>query len=73
MDYESLGYGGAGGLVMAVLTFLGWNRRLNRLEENKQERSVCDERLARMERIENDVAYIRERLDTYLNNLGSKQ
>jgi hypothetical protein len=73
MNYESLGYGSIGGLLIAVLTFLGWNRRLNRLEETKQDCSVCDERLARMDRIEKDVAYIRERLDTYLNNLGGKE
>lgn len=45
-DIESLG-GGAGagivgGIFGAILTVLGINRRINKIEDSKQDRTVCE-------------------------------
>lgn len=40
MDLESLGSGAATGFISTVLTLLGWNRRIVKLEEDKVDRSV---------------------------------
>lgn len=41
-DIESIGSGAGAGLIGAILGVLGINRRMNKLEENKQEKSVCE-------------------------------
>ncbi len=42
MDIESLGGGAGAGLIGTILTVFGFGRRVNKLEDNKQEKSVCD-------------------------------
>ena len=42
MNWESVGFGAGGGIVVTILTALGWNRRMNNLEEKKQDRNVCE-------------------------------
>ena len=42
MNLESVGFGAGGGIVVTILTALGWNRRMNNLEEKKQDRNVCE-------------------------------
>jgi len=45
MNFESMGGGAIMGsvtaFVTAVLTLLGWNRRIVKLEDNKQEKTDC--------------------------------
>jgi hypothetical protein len=40
-QYESLGMGSITGFVTTILTLLGWNKRLNKLEDDKQDKNVC--------------------------------
>ena len=42
MDLESLGGGAGAGLIGAILGVLGINRRVNKLEDAKQDKSICD-------------------------------
>jgi len=42
MDIESLGGGAGTGLIGAFLGYLGFSRRLNKLEDCKQDKSVCN-------------------------------
>lgn len=42
MDIESLGGGFGTGLIGAILGVLGINRKVNKLEDDKQDKSVCD-------------------------------
>lgn len=42
MDLESLAGGGGAGFIGAILGVLGLNRRMNKLEDGKQDKSVCD-------------------------------
>jgi len=41
MDFESLGTGGIGGVIIGILTAFGINYRVKRIEENKQDKTVC--------------------------------
>ena len=40
-DLESLGGGAGAGLIGAILGVFGINRRINKLEESKQDKSAC--------------------------------
>lgn len=82
MDLLNLGSGAASGFVAAALTLLGWNRRLTKLEDCKQEISVCKkihedlilaDAMARNElemhrdKMQDDIAYIRSRVDKLID------
>jgi len=41
MDIESLGAGAGTGFFGAILGYLGFSRRLNKLEDVKQDKNVC--------------------------------
>jgi len=41
-DLETLGIGTGGGLIGAVLGVLGINRRMNNIEKQKQDKSLCE-------------------------------
>ena len=73
MPIQDIGYGGIGGLTVAVLTFLGWNRRLNRLEDCKQDKAVCDVRHEIVKKISEDLDYIKERIDKLANGCVEKK
>jgi len=72
MAYEEIGYGGVGGLIVAALTFLGWNRRLNKLEDSKVDAKFCDTIHKNVENnfldIKENLKYIRDRVDEIANN-----
>ena len=42
MDIESIGGGAGAGLIGAILGVFGINRRVNKIEESKQDKSFCD-------------------------------
>lgn len=42
MDIESLGGGAGTGFIGAILGYLGFSRRLNKLEDGKQDKGICD-------------------------------
>ena len=67
MDLESLGGGGLGGFITAILTLLGWNRRISHLEKEKQDASVCEKIHTSVDEnyknMRSDLVYIRDRLD----------
>ena len=71
MDFESLGGGAATGFVTAVLTLLGWNRRLGRLEDGKQDKTDCITAMkgheGNINDIKEDVKYIRSRVDKLID------
>jgi hypothetical protein len=71
MDFESMGGGAATGFITAVLTLLGWNRRLGKLEDNKQEKTDCITAMkghaGNIDNIKEDVQYIRGRVDKLID------
>ncbi len=42
MDLESLGSGAGAGLIGAILGVFGINRRVGKIERDKQDKTVCD-------------------------------
>ena len=42
MDIESLGGGAGTGIIGAILVAFGFSRRVSKIEEGKQGKSVCD-------------------------------
>ena len=42
MDIESLGAGAGTGFFGAILAYFGFSRRIDKLEDSKQDRKVCD-------------------------------
>ena len=42
MDLESIGSGAGAGLISGILGVLGINRRMNKIEDSKQDKTVCD-------------------------------
>jgi hypothetical protein len=42
LDLESLGGGAGAGLIGAILGIFGINRRINKIEDCKQDKSVCE-------------------------------
>ena len=59
MDLESIGGGLGGGILIGILTALGINRRVGRIEDYKQDKTVCEAihkgSEQRLERIENKL------------------
>ncbi len=41
-DIESIGTGAGAGLIGAILGILGINRRINKVEDQKQDKSLCE-------------------------------
>jgi len=68
MDLESLGSGAGAGFFTSILIALGWNRRINRLEDNKQDIKVCEERWKTITDMKDNIEYIRKRIDRICNN-----
>ena len=72
MAYEQIGYGGLGGLIVAALAVLGWNRRINKLEDTKVDGKFCDTLHKNVEDnfrdVKDNLKYIRERVDEIVNN-----
>jgi hypothetical protein len=66
-NFESLGTGGVGGLLTGLAMFLGWSRRLNKLEDNKQDKGVCGtvhENLSKeLGGLRGDVQHLTDRID----------
>ena len=42
MDIESIGSGAGAGLIGAILGIFGINRRVNKIEEQKQDKVLCE-------------------------------
>jgi len=67
MDMTSLGSGGFGGLFISILTALGIRESVKK----KQDIAICNERHKIVSKLEEDVCYIRQRVDEindYLRN-----
>jgi len=79
-DIETLGISTGGGLIGAILGVLGINRRVNKIEDSKQDKSACipihkgiDEKFIIMvdiqREIKEDQRAIRERIDSINDHL----
>ena len=68
MNWESIGFGAGSGFMVSLLAALGWNRRINRLEDGKQDKGTCQAihqgTEQRLERIENKL----DSLSDYIRN-----
>ncbi len=67
IDLESLGGGAGAGLLGTLFGLFGINRRLDRVEESKQDINVCDERWKAVLSMKEDISYIRSRIDIISN------
>jgi hypothetical protein len=56
MDLEQLGVSGGAGFITSIFTLLGWNKRIQKLEENKADKDD-------FKSVKDDIAYIKSRLD----------
>lgn len=67
LDLESLGGGAGAGMFGSVLAVFGFHRRLNRLEDCKQNKAVCealhDSIDKHLEIIQNSIDHLTERVD----------
>ena len=76
MDLETTGASAASGFLASLITLLGWNRRLNKVEDEKAtkgdiaivQRQVDDLR----DEVKEDRKYIRNRLDDIMDRLPQK-
>ena len=73
IDWESLGGGAATGFVTAILTLLGWNKRISNLEDTKVDKELLKAVDAKVEDLREDFKYIRGKLDDIWIMLGSKK
>ena len=68
IDLETLGGGAGTGFLVSLVTAFGFGRRVSRVEDNKQDKSVCDalhrDSDRRLERIEEKL----DGLNDYLRN-----
>jgi len=59
------------GFIGSVLTLLGWNRRLSKLEDNKVDKDPCTKDMERhdesIKSVKDDLTYIRGRVDKLLD------
>ena len=56
MDFESLGAGAGAGLITSILSIIGFNRRLCKVEDDKATKDV-------VEGLHDRLKHIEERLD----------
>ncbi len=84
MDLETLGTGAGSGLIGAVLGVFGINRRVNKIEEQKQDKVLCEtihkgisEKFIIMVDIQKDIREdqkaIRERIDSINDHLRNNR
>jgi hypothetical protein len=71
LDLESLGGGAGAGILGSILAVFGFHRRMNRLEEEKQNRTVCNalhESIdKRLETLQNSIDHLTGRIDLLIN------
>lgn len=72
IDWESIGAGSAAGLISAILIALGWNKRIDRLEQDKAERSEMSAIDIRVHEAKDDLRYLRERIDEIYRMMVNK-
>ena len=73
IDWESLGGGAATGFVTAILTLLGWNKRISNLEDTKADKDMVKALDDKVNELREDFKYIRGKLDDIWIMLGSKK
>lgn len=67
MDIAQLATGGGGGLLASILALFAVHRRLERVEEAKQDKTVCEAHWKFMESLDHKIDHIIDRLDTHIN------
>jgi hypothetical protein len=71
LDLESLGGGAGAGILGSILAVFGFHRRMNRLEDEKQNRTVCNalhESIdKRLETLQNSIDHLTGRIDLLIN------
>jgi len=72
LDLESLGGGAGAGILGTVLAAIGFHRRLNRVEDGKQDKPVCgslhEGLRAEMEAMRNSIDHLTGRIDFLINS-----
>jgi len=74
--WQSVGFGGVGGVIVAVLDVLGIHKRINKLEDTKQDiekcssfqKVICDE----MKAIRDDIKSLGMRMDSRIDRLDQR-
>ena len=67
MEWETLGTGAGAGFVSTILTLLGWDRRIRKIEESKVSEGLCVEKHKAVDRLEESLDYIKNRLDRIID------
>ena len=72
MDWGTLGTGGGAGFVAAILTLLGWNRRITKLEEDKLDKSEFEAKHDAVTQVQVIIREDLKRVETKIDTLISK-
>ena len=77
MDLNSVGFGAIGGLftgfAVNVLSAIGLKKRVDIMDRDKQDKSLCEERHKVVAGLERDVQYIRSRVDEINDHLRNQK
>ncbi len=73
---ESFGSGGAGGVIGSILFILGWNKKMERLQNEKQSVKDCnrthDMLCGELKGMREDIQHLTGRIDTMMNAMSQK-
>lgn len=72
IDWEAIGAGAATGFITAILTLLGWNRRISKLEDEKADSIAVLAVDKKVDYLNEEYRYIRNRLDEIYSRLSQK-
>jgi RNA processing factor Prp31 len=64
-----MGAGAATGFVTAIVTLLGWNRRMSKLEDDKADTVIVDVLDKKLDDLREEFRYMRTRLDEIYTRL----
>lgn len=73
MDLENIGASGAIGFLTAIVTLLGWDRRMKKMEDRMVSSDLCDEKHRSVHndaaKFAEDIAHIRARVDKIFDSM----
>jgi hypothetical protein len=73
MEWENIGASGAIGFLASIITLLGWDRRMKKMEDKMVPNDLCDAKHKAVHdsaaKMSEDIAHIRSRVDKIFDNM----